>query len=61
MRIDEYRNICDNVKVSDMVLTSYQNVIDQIKEENARNIPNTQNAKKIYRMAKSIIKREMSV
>ena len=46
MRIDEYRNICDNVKVSDMVLTSYQNVIDQIKEENARNIPNTQNAKK---------------
>lgn len=31
MRIDEYKNLCDNVQVSDTVLTSYQNAIDQIK------------------------------
>ena len=31
MRIDEYKNLCDNVQVSDTVLTGYQNAIDQIK------------------------------
>ena len=38
MRIDEYRNISDNVQVSDTVLTSYQNAIDQIKTENVRDM-----------------------
>ena len=38
MRIDEYKNICDNVQVSDVVLTSYQNAIDQIKAENSKKI-----------------------
>lgn len=37
MRIDEYRNICDNVQVSDKVLAGYQNAIDQIKTENGKN------------------------
>ena len=37
MRIDEYKNICDNVQISDKVLTSYQNAIDQIKKENGKN------------------------
>ena len=34
MGIDEYKNICANVQVSDTVLASYQNAIDQIKTEN---------------------------
>lgn len=37
MRIDEYKNICDNVQISDKVLTGYQNAIDQIKTENGEN------------------------
>lgn len=37
MKIDEYKNICDNVQISDKVLTSYQNAIDQIKTENGKN------------------------
>lgn len=37
MRIDEYKNICDNVQISDKVLTGYQNAIDQIKTENGKN------------------------
>ena len=37
MRIDEYKNICDNVQISDKVLTSYQNAIDQIKTEFGKN------------------------
>ena len=37
MRIDEYRNICENVQISDTVLAGYQNVIDQIKTENSGN------------------------
>ncbi|MCH5270225.1 MAG: hypothetical protein J1E83_05695 [Lachnospiraceae bacterium] len=36
MRIDEYKNICDNVQISDTVLASYQNAIDQIKAENVK-------------------------
>ena len=36
MKIDEYKNICDNVQISDKVLTSYQNAIDQIKTENSK-------------------------
>ena len=38
MRIDEYKNVSDNVQVSDIVLTSYQNAIDQIKAENVRDM-----------------------
>ena len=38
MRIDEYRNISDNVQVSDKVLTGYQTAIDQIKAENSQNM-----------------------
>ena len=37
MRIEEYKNICDNVQVSDTVLTGYQNAIEQIKAENVKN------------------------
>ena len=37
MRIDEYKNICDNVQVSDVVMASYQNAIDQIKAESRKN------------------------
>ena len=37
MRIDEYKNLCDNVQVSDTVLTSYQNAINQIKKEDEEN------------------------
>ena len=37
MRIDEYKNLCDNVQVSEVVLTSYQNAIDQIKKEDEEN------------------------
>ena len=37
MRIDEYKEISDNVQVSDAVLTSYRNVIAQIKTECAQN------------------------
>lgn len=37
MKIDEYKNTCDNVQISDKVLTSYQNAIDQIKTENNKN------------------------
>ena len=37
MRIDEYKNMCDNVQISDKVLTCYQNAIDQIKTGNDRN------------------------
>lgn len=36
MKIDEYKKICDNVQISDKVLTSYQNAIDQIKTENSK-------------------------
>lgn len=38
MRIDEYKNICENVQISDTVLAGYQNVIDQIKTENDKNM-----------------------
>lgn len=31
MKIDEYKNMCDNVMVSDTVLEGYQQAIDQIK------------------------------
>lgn len=37
MRIDEYKKVCDNVQISDKVLTSCQNAIDQIKAENDKN------------------------
>ena len=37
MRIEEYKNICDNVQVSDKVLAGYQDTIDQIKTENSKN------------------------
>lgn len=37
MRIDEYKNICENVQVSNTVLASYQNAIDQIKTANDKN------------------------
>ena len=46
MRIDEYRNISDNVQVSDIVLSSYQNAIDQIKAENAGNTKENRNSNK---------------
>lgn len=31
MKIDEYKNICDNVQVPDTIMVSYQNAIDHIK------------------------------
>ena len=34
MKIEEYKNVCDNVQVSDIVLAGYQNAIDQIKIKN---------------------------
>lgn len=37
MKIDEYKKICENVQISDKVLASYQNAIDQIKAENDKN------------------------
>lgn len=37
MRIDEYKDLCDNVQISDKVLTGYQNAIDQIQTENGQN------------------------
>lgn len=33
MKIDEYKQMCDNVVVSDVVLDAYRNAIDQIKTE----------------------------
>lgn len=33
MKIEEYKNMCDKVMVSDIVLEGYQNAIDQIKME----------------------------
>ena len=38
MRIDEYKEISENVQVSDTVLTGYLNAINQIKAENVRNM-----------------------
>lgn len=36
MRMDKYKNICDNVQISEQVLTGYQIAINQIKAENGR-------------------------
>lgn len=36
MRIEEYKNICDNVQVPDIVLAGYQSAIHQIKNENIK-------------------------
>lgn len=37
MKIDEYKNISDNVQVSDIVLESYQSAIEQIKRYDEKN------------------------
>lgn len=37
MRIEEFKNICDNVQISDKVLTGYQYAMDQIKTEDSKN------------------------
>ena len=36
MRIEEYKNICDNVQVPDIVLAGYQSAIHQIKNGNIK-------------------------
>lgn len=37
MKIDEFKKICDNVQISDTVLASYQNAIEQINAEKENN------------------------
>lgn len=36
MKIEEYRNICEKVQVSDVVLAGYESAIEQIKEEGGK-------------------------
>lgn len=65
MKIREFKNISNNVQVSDIVLSAYENAIEQIKEEtekneNVNNIkkfsPKRKNEKrKIYAMSKVAI------
>lgn len=46
MRIEEYKNICDNVQVPDIVLAGYQSAIHQIKNGNIKQSQKEKETKK---------------
>lgn len=55
MKIDEYKKLCDNVQISEIVLRGYQNAIDQIKTEKSKKKTRFSKWKKMNAFSKAAI------